>query len=57
MAASEPPVVVEWFSRECIEDTVTLLPEPRGRDGDLLVDAGLGPVSFRTAASVVAADL
>ena len=60
----ELPVVTEWFVRERIDASVTLLTEPhvhpllrcnvwhvRGRDQDLLVDTGLGLVSLRSAAA------
>lgn len=56
------PVVADWFHRAPIDDTVTLITEPRaraliraniwhvrGRDRDLLVDSGLGIVSLRAA--------
>ena len=52
-----------WFERQRIDDGITLLWEPhvdplircniwhvKGRDGDLLVDTGLGIVSLRSAA-------
>lgn len=60
----ELPVVTDWFVRERIDASVTLLTEPhvhpllrcnvwhvRGRDQDLLVDTGLGLVSLRAAAA------
>ena len=53
------PVAERWFDRQRIDDAITLLVEPhviplmrcniwhlRGRDKDLLVDAGMGLVSL-----------
>lgn len=64
MGPDELPVASEWFVRERIDDSVTLLTEPhvhpllrcnvwhvRGRDQDLLVDTGLGLVSLRSSAT------
>jgi glyoxylase-like metal-dependent hydrolase (beta-lactamase superfamily II) len=56
-------IAASWFRRKTLADGVTLLDEPyvaafarcniwhvRGRDGDLLIDTGLGLVSLRSAA-------
>jgi glyoxylase-like metal-dependent hydrolase (beta-lactamase superfamily II) len=63
------PVAAEWFAITAVDDGLTLITEPhadelvsanawlvRGRERDLMVDAGLGVASLRTAVEPLLSD-